>query len=403
MKVHRMNIGIGIGMLALASVSFGQESVYRSVYTLKDLKIQTRPWGSGTISETDEAAYEGGHSVRITSRNFFQGGILAMDKPVDLSKTDPKSVLRIAIRTPQARVMTPKPAQGQGGAGFPFGGPGTPGQGGRGGGGGGAGAGAGDGGGEDGGGGAYLSPGSVGSGFAFATNTFPGQVGFQQPPTQGPPGSFPGSFPPGMTPGGQFPPGFGGFGGPQQQAPQQTLPPMQFLRLIIATTDGKKSETYLPVNQSQPDKAGWKTVGIPLDAINGFSKTNKVVKQVSFAADTLATFYIGGVAMVQDTTPIDGNIYARIKGVQNKFSAITFANLALNDTVEFRGAGTAGATILSYEWDFDASDGIQTDAVGQVVKCTFHKPGTYTITLTIKDKYGIKQPVRKTLVVTVNP
>ena len=164
-----------------------------------------------------------------------------------------------------------------------------------------------------------------------------------------------------------------------------------------------KSECYLPVAQAKADKSGWKSIGIPLKAISGFEKTNKIVKEVAFAADTLATFYIGGVTMVQDSTPIEGNVYARIRGVQNGYSAIQVANVALNDTVEFRAAGSAGASILSYEWDFDASDGVQTDAVGQAVKCTFHKPGTFTVTLTISDKYGMKKSTRKAVVITVNP
>lgn len=393
---------MSIGMLALASLGFGQDTLYRSVYTLKDLHIKLRPWGSGTISETDETAFEGGHSVRVTSRNFFQGGILSLDKAVDLSgEADSKSLFRIAIRTPQNRVISPQGLQNPNG-GFPGG------RGAGGGPGGGFGGGGGVGGGGDAGGdgGAFSAPGSIGSGFAFAQPSYLGQVGVQLPPS-GPPGNFPGGQFPGQGfPGQGFPgQGFpGGFPGQAQQAqPGAAIPPMQSLRIIITTTDGKKSECYLPVSQSRADKSGWKLIGIPLQAISGFDKTNKNVKEVAFAADTLATFYIGGIGMVQDATPIEGDIYSRIRGVQEKFAAIQFANVALNDTVEFRASGSGGSSILSYEWDFDASDGIQTDAVGQVVKCTFHKPGTFTITLTVKDKYGFKKPASKTAVITVNP
>lgn len=398
MKVHRMHLGIGLGICALASLSFCQADIYRSVYTLKDLKIKLRPWGSGTIAETDEAAFEGAHSVRITSRNFFQGGIFSLANPIDLSgeMNSSKEVLRIAVHTPITKVITPAGAAGAG-AGVGRGGSGA---GGRGGGGAGGGGGFGGGGGSDE--GALSQPGGVGTGFAFALPSSLGQVGQQGGP---PPGAFGGGqMPPGFGFPGQFPPGqFPGAGGPGAQNTTSTVAPMQYLRMIVTTTDGKKSEVYLPVAQSRSDKSGWKSLGIPLKAISGFDKTNKVVKEVAFSADTLATFYIGGVSMVQDVTPIDAQVYSRIRGVKDRFEEIQFANVALNDTVEFRATGYGGSSILAYDWDFDASDGIQVDATGNIVKCTFHKPGTFTITLTARDKYGFKKSVSKTVGITVNP
>ncbi len=43
------------------------------------------------------------------------------------------------------------------------------------------------------------------------------------------------------------------------------------------------------------------------------------------------------------------------------------------------------------------------DAEGQIVKRKFRVPGEYTITLTISDAFGLKQPFQTTIKVTVNP
>jgi PKD repeat protein len=44
--------------------------------------------------------------------------------------------------------------------------------------------------------------------------------------------------------------------------------------------------------------------------------------------------------------------------------------------------------IVSYSWDFDARDGLGSDTTGKTVSHTFTKGGTYTVTLTVKDKHN---------------
>ncbi|RYG73938.1 hypothetical protein EON77_11975, partial [bacterium] len=56
---------------AAAVSAQGAPSLYSPVRSVADQKIRLRSWGSGLISETEEAAYEGTTSLRITSRNFF--------------------------------------------------------------------------------------------------------------------------------------------------------------------------------------------------------------------------------------------------------------------------------------------------------------------------------------------
>jgi hypothetical protein len=164
------------------------------------------------------------------------------------------------------------------------------------------------------------------------------------------------------------------------------------LRAIVTTTDGKKSEAYIPVTSTAVDDRGWSTLAVPLQAISGLDRTNKQIQEIAFAADDTVTFYVGDLRVVSDTTPLRGE--TDVKGS---------LNIGATETRTFRGYGSGGASILKYTWDFDDADGIQVDAEGQTVRRRFRKPGTYTVTLTVSDFFGLKQPYTSTFKVTVNP
>jgi PKD repeat protein len=57
-------------------------------------------------------------------------------------------------------------------------------------------------------------------------------------------------------------------------------------------------------------------------------------------------------------------------------------------TVNFNGSESTGGNIISYEWDFDASNGIQQDAIGAIVNHTYETAGVYTVTLKVTDANG---------------
>lgn len=317
-------------LAALAGAAFGQAmSLYSPVRSIRDQAISLRPWGSGTIGETDELAFEGTYSIRVSTRNYFQGGTMAMEKPVELAGAfgDKNNLLRFTVRVADVNLTL-----GGGGAG-----------------GGNAPRGAGAGGGA-----------STGGGLAG------GEEGRQ-----------------------------GGAGG-AASPPTSTLPPeatqLKNLRFIFSTSDGKKSEIYVPINTSRLGDRNWITVAVPLQAITGFEKTNKSVSGIGISGDAISTFYIGDIRVVNDSTPINGEM-----------SPNQDRNLALGDEVEFRGRGFGGSSVLRYSWDFDESDGIQTDAEGAVIKRRFRRPGTFTVTLTITDVYGLKAPYTTKVKVKVNP
>jgi hypothetical protein len=320
-------LSLTLAAVAVSAAVFAQGTVvYNPTRSIKDQSISVRSWGSGSMAETDEVAFEGVYSIRVSTRNFFAGGQMQMSNPIDLASVyaDKNNLIRFQLRMAD---------------GVTLGGGGGAGGGSRGGlaGGGAAGA-AGDGGGE-------------GRG-------------------QG-----------GLMPGGGSPAG--------GSANYETT--LRNLRVIFTTTDGKKSEVYVPVNTSRVGERNWLSVAVPVQAINGFDKTNKTISEIGIAGDAMTTFYIGEIRVVNDATPISG-------GVNN-----SSYNLALGDEVEFSGWGFGGSSVLKYSWDFDEADGIQDEVNGPMVRRRFRKPGDFTVTLTITDVYGLKKPYTTKIKVKVNP
>lgn len=307
-----------------AAVAFGQSALYAAGRTISDQGIKVLPWGSGTIAETDEAAFEGTTSVRISTKNYFQGGRLILANPIDLASNfgDKNNLLLFAIKVADQ-------SQTLGGGATAGGGRGAPTQG--------------------------------GTGGGVAGENRGGDSGAR------------------------------GGGGGSSAGAQLDLAALSNIRMIFTTTDGKKSEVYVPVTTSKEGNRGWRSVGIPLQAINGLANTNKVVKEIAISGDATATFFIGEIKILNDSTPL------YVESNQNDL------NLGLGSEVTFIAYGTGGASVLKYTWDFDSKDGIQVDAEGQVVKRKFRKPGDYVATLTVSDVYGLKKPYSTTIKITVNP
>lgn len=379
-----------LAILALGCISIGaamaQSGVlYTPVRTVADQGISLLRWGSGTISETTEAAFNGADSIRVSTRNLYQGGILKFAKPITLADFVSKSdaLLRITFMTPTANTTM------GGGGGMPGSGKGGPTAGG-------GLAGAGGPGGPAGPGGPGGFGGARGGGGIPGGGGKGGQRG--EPGGQGGPGGPRGGGPGG--PGGPAGPGGpGGFGGKRGGASTADInTDLKQIRIVISTSDGKKTEAFLPANVAGGQN-GWKQVSIPVAALPGFEKTNQMVESIAISGDATTSIYVGDVRVVSDTTPITGSL-----GVVDQPNTITSLNLAVGDEVTFYGDGYGGASRLKYVWNFDtAADANAVDAEGQVIKRKFRKPGKYTITLTIEDYYGLKAPIKQTLSVVVNP
>jgi len=328
-----LKLALGFVAVSAAMLSNAQ-ALYNPTRSVKDQGLVLKSWGSGTIAETDETGFEGATSIRVSSRNYFQGGIVNYSSPIDLKTAfdDKNNLMQFTLRVPVSTGNT------EGGGGQLGGGEGKGAAGGAAA-GGASGAGGGGGGGADG--------GSPGGGAA----------------------------------GGRAPAG----------AKMTSTKSIETLRIVVTTTDGLRSEAYLELKSKVPDQRGWIKSGIPLQAIAGFSRTNKTIQSIALAGDATATFYVGEVVILNDSTPIYGEL--------NEGNL----NLALGDEKTFVAGGYGGSSPLKFDWDFDTADGIQVDASGQSVKRKFRRPGKYTITLTVSDVYGLKKPHSTTIEVEVNP
>jgi len=309
----------GIALLSaviVGSAFAGQEDrvdIWSPNAPVKDQHIKLISWGSGNIGQATDVANDGAFSIRISTHNYFQGGIMLFNDPKDVSKNfdDPSNLLQITVRTADAVVLHSGGAQAGGAAGgAKFGGKG------------GGGGGAGD--------------------------------------------------------------------APTPETTQQIKPTLNRVRMIITTTDGKKSESYLPLPVT--GRSPWHSIAIPLQKVSGLDKTNKIIQQIAFSGDATTTYYIGDIRLIHDATPITGEMNAKEP-----------LNLALGDTVQFKGSGEAGSTVLRYEWCFDSANGFTVDSRGSVVSHKFRKPGKYTVTLMVTDYYGAKKPFSVSDEVTVNP
>lgn len=353
-----MNTIFLASILGMSSNAQDSKTLYRPGLTIANQEISLRSWGSGICSETEEDSFEGTTSIRVTTRNLYQGGILTWMKPVDLAPefSDKSNLLRITFKSLDGAVTSGGPSGGPSGGGIPSG---------------------------RGGGGAPTGGAPGGGGL-------PGGKGGGAPQGGGSLGSLGG------------PPG-GPSGGPQGGA-TAVYTGLKTMRLIITTTDGKKSEAFVPAATTVGVEKGWKQAGIPLQAIKGFDKTNKIVKEISFSGDVSTAFYVGDLRVISDRTPIRAEPSFRT------------ALLSVNQSLTFSASGYGGSSVLKYSWDFDDADGIQNDAEGANVKYRFrtasndlrntaqYRPnGEFTVTLTVSDAYGLKEPYKTTLKVKVNP
>lgn len=294
--------------------------IYMPARSVKDQKIDLQGWGSGTISETDGVSFAGVNSVRVSTRNYFQGGTMIFGEPKDLAAKfeDKSNLLKLTF---------------------------------------------------------FLED----AGFVYGADALNGAHG------RGAPDFLPSSG------GGAKAIGRGAGGNPSRVVTPPFKPKIKDLRMIITTTDGKKSEAYIPVLTSQAEGGGWRSISMPLQAISGFDRTNKTIKEISISADTLAIVYIGAIQVMNDTTPIKGEV------------KVDKLNLALGDEVTLTAYGEGGSSVLVFQWDFDDRDGIQVDMEGQVVKRKFRKPGNFNVTMTVADKFGLKAPYKTSFPVVVNP
>jgi hypothetical protein len=196
----------------------------------------------------------------------------------------------------------------------------------------------------------------------------------------------------------------GGFGGPSAPASggQIATPTLRELRLIIETSDGKRTETVLPLHNLRTDESGWQSLSVPLRAIPGLRETNGQIAKIGFFGDATGVFYIGEIRTLSEGGPIQGYI-----AIQNTFGSVFTSrsqerlSIASGDELIFFGVAENVSTPVEYRWSF-SDDPSQVDGTGQVVRRRFPKRGNYTVHLTIADPLGVRPPATAKIQIQVN-
>src|SRR5690606_14547235 len=87
LNMKRAIRSLGLATLVAGTAFANAQQIYEPNQSIQSQGISVTGWGSGAISETDELAVSGANSIRVSSRNFFQGGIIRFQKPIDLTQT----------------------------------------------------------------------------------------------------------------------------------------------------------------------------------------------------------------------------------------------------------------------------------------------------------------------------
>ena len=292
--------------------------------TLSQDNIAVGNWGGGTASESTELFLFGGHSVKVTTLDPYQGAKITLLKPAALAGTDrmfqltlqrgPVTLHYDPQTVPGAVPTGPTAAPGGYPGGPPGGYPGGPP------------------GGYPGGGYPGGPPGG------YPGGGYPGGPpgGYPGGPPGGPPGGYPGG-PPGGYPGGPpggYPggppggfgnpggyPGGGGFGGRGQRrgggnrigarggrttgVATPLIPLISKLRLQFTLADGRKADIVEPIPTVSDTVAGdgWYSVNVPISALKFGPGGAAMLQSVTVGGDNYGVFFIGRMQLAPLAAP----------------------------------------------------------------------------------------------------
>jgi hypothetical protein len=178
---------------------------------------------------------------------------------------------------------------------------------------------------------------------------------------------------------------------PAATPPDTTVPTSAVPRIhiVFLFDNGMKADMMRDVPAPATDP-NWVHVSIPLAAIPIPQGTTDALKLKSMwvAGDAPSVFYLGGVDLLTDDTPIT-------------CSAGDDQSVSPGDQVSFEANADGGVANLTYQWDYDTKDQFVDQDEGRTVNHTYKKAGTYKVTLTVDDVDGIKKAAVSTVTVKV--
>ncbi len=152
------------------------------------------------------------------------------------------------------------------------------------------------------------------------------------------------------------------------------------MRFVFVSDKGETVEAIEPTKALDPDD-NWMRLAVPLAKFKQKEGiTSFALKRFMIFTDIPSTFYLGSMKLVTDTAPI-------------KVDPLNTRVIAIMDPQFFVAEATGGVSSLKYSWDFDASNGIQAECTEPVARHYYRVGGDYTVTLTVSDADGLKEPV----------
>ena len=165
---------------------------------------------------------------------------------------------------------------------------------------------------------------------------------------------------------------------------------VRMLRLLLFLEEGPVIECATEVSSYKLGDDGWMVVSIPMAALKGKTDLAQYkVKRLVLTADGNEAFHIGEIRTMRDATPLS-------------VDAGGDKEVSKNYSIAFQAFATTGASAVKYSWDFDKFDGVQEVAIGDLVYHRFTRAGTYEVTVTVTDVFGVKKPAAATVKVKVN-
>ena len=232
--------------------------------TLAQDNLSLGDWGGGSVDDSTELFLVGGHSLKVTTLDFYQGAKINFATPVALSGSGRMFQLTLQ-RGPVTLHYDPQTVPGAAAPGSPQNTPG--GYGGRG----------GRRGGFGGGGQGGFGQGNFGGGYGGPSG---GQGGF----------------------GGRGGRGRGGRGGGAAAAP--LIPQITKLRLEFTLADGRKADIVQAIPETADPVAGtgWYSVNVPLASLKFGAGGSEKLQSVTIAGDQFGVFFIGQMQLAALTT-----------------------------------------------------------------------------------------------------
>jgi hypothetical protein len=325
--VHAAVTAIMAGVPASLSLAQAEVSIYKGE-TPSQVGIVLASWGSGEARESEDFAYVGNKSIKVTTHGRYQGARLVLSNGVDLkaAAADPSAYLQFIYMVGQGTGAT----------------------------GGGA---AGDLGGPYGGGGGRPGGGRLGGG----------------------------------APGGPGGGAYGGDGGGGGTTVKTVKPkPLANFRVVLVTTDRKKMEFMLPIDSARVERDEWRSVAIPVTSIPGIKESAGQLKEIHFFGDSFGTLYLGEVRVVRDATPIRPDDLADQTVAKN--DVVTFTASAEGGPAPLKYEwNIVGVASKDPNEKSEVNAAYHVVGEGRVFKHAFRKSGDYLVTLTVTDLFGLKK------------